>query len=68
MNNTTLNNAQQPIAADEVLKATALIYLREALEKEEYETCAEFIASAESFGAQRSEIKEVLKGYLADKR
>ncbi len=40
---------------------TALIYLREALIREEYEKCRELIAIAEEFGAQEKEISYLLE-------
>jgi len=46
---------QHPVAL------TSLLYLREALVREEYEKCRELIAVAREFGAQESEI-----GYLLE--
>ena len=43
------------------VKLTALLYLREALLKENYEDCAEFIATAREFGAQTFEIQNILE-------
>ena len=43
------------------VKLTALIYLREALIKERYENCAEFIAIAKEFGALDEEIRVLLE-------
>lgn len=43
------------------VKLTALLYLREALRRERYEQCAEFIAVAKEFGAQEREIEELLE-------
>lgn len=40
---------------------TALLYLREALIREEYEKCRELIAVAEEFGAQEAEISYLLE-------
>lgn len=40
---------------------TALLYLREALIREEYEKCRELIAVAEEFGAQEKEISYLLE-------
>ncbi len=50
--------------ADEPLKLTALLYLREALEKESYEDCAEIVGAAKEFGAQTSDIRSVIAEYL----
>ena len=52
--------ASAPIAADALLKATSLLYLRDALEAERYEECASLIASAKSYGASESEISNAL--------
>ena len=43
------------------VKLTALLYLREALQAQRYEECAQFIATAREFGAQEREIEELLE-------
>jgi hypothetical protein len=43
------------------LKLTALLYLREALQREQYERCAELIRSAEELGAAPYEIQDLLE-------
>ncbi len=43
------------------VKLTALLYLREALKKERYEDCAQFVQVAREFGAQEREIVELLE-------
>ncbi|MBI3616453.1 MAG: hypothetical protein HY211_08065 [Candidatus Omnitrophica bacterium] len=43
------------------VKLTALLYLREALLKQRYEQCADFIAVAKEFGAKGREIEELLE-------
>lgn len=43
------------------VKLTALLYLREALRRERYEQCAQFIAVAREFGAHEREIEELLE-------
>ena len=43
------------------VKTTALIYLKEALVRERYEDCGEFIRIAEEFGATRAEIRNLLE-------
>ena len=43
------------------VKLTALLYLKEALRKEQYEVCAEVIALAKEFGATASEIESLLE-------
>lgn len=55
---------EEVLTSNEVLKLTALIYFKEALEAQAYENCAELIANAVKFGAGKSEIKDVIVGYL----
>ena len=43
------------------VKLTALLCLREALLKQRYEVCSEFIAVAKDFGAKAREIEELLE-------
>ena len=43
------------------VKLTALLYLKEALLKENYEICAEVIAAAKEFGAADFEIRDLLE-------
>lgn len=43
------------------VKLTALLYLRDALRRERYETCPEYIAVAREFGAVEREIEELLE-------
>ena len=43
------------------VKLTALLYLKEALLKERYEQCPEFVAVAREFGAQNHEIEELIE-------
>jgi len=43
------------------LKITALLYLREALLKEQYEKCREIIESAKELGADYREIQNILE-------
>ena len=56
----------QVFASDEILKATALVYFKDALEKQEYENCKELSDLAKKFGAQQSEIKSVIASYLKE--
>ena len=61
----TNNILENPVAStDTVLKTTALIYLNEALVKEEYEHCRELVDFAKKAGAQQNEISEVISGYI----
>ena len=43
------------------LKLTALLYLKDALIREQYEKCAEIVAFAQEFGAAAFEIQELLE-------
>ncbi len=43
------------------VKLTALLYLREALQRQRYELCPELIGVAKEFGAQEREIEELLE-------
>ena len=54
----------KPIVADALLKATSLLYLKDALEGERYEECQELIQNAKSFGATQREISEVIGKYV----
>jgi hypothetical protein len=54
------NQTQLLSGNNEVLKATALLYLSEALQSEEYETCAELVAIAKGFGASQGDISAVI--------
>lgn len=59
-----LLNEERTVAADDVLKLTALVYFQEALYEQEYESCAELLEAARKFGAQQDEIDEVITAYL----
>ncbi len=52
---------------NDILKATALLYLEEALLKEEYELCQELIGKAEAFGAHASEIDALIGASIKKK-
>ncbi len=43
------------------VKLTALLYLREALRKEQYEICGSLIGIAREFGAAQFEIADLLE-------
>jgi hypothetical protein len=65
MKNTVVSQNKQ-LAADEVLKATSLIYLRDALVKEQYEQCPELVKIAKDFGASLTEVRTVIAEYVSD--
>ena len=49
------------IVRKNAVKLTALLYLREALQREQYEQCPLFAAVARRNGAQEREIEELLE-------
>jgi hypothetical protein len=49
------------LVAKHPLKLTALLYLREALLKEDYETCAQIVQIAKEFGAADFEVDYLLE-------
>ena len=67
MKNNVLVNEQQALGADQILKATALLYLKEALAAQEYETCQELIDTAKDLGIDPGEISAVIAGHLSAK-
>jgi hypothetical protein len=60
----TNNRINKPEFPDKARKDMALFYLAEALNKQEYENCAELINTAKYFGAKPSEIGKVIANYL----
>ncbi len=61
---TSNQNQQKSSSHDQILKATALLYLKEALVKEEYEDCSNLIQNAEDFGAEALEINELILQHI----
>jgi len=59
----TYKTQKKPAAPNEILKVTALIYLEDALEKEEFEQCPELIQKAQYFGAGRGDVQKILAKY-----
>ena len=57
------NDNNQPTVPDEILKTTALLYLREALDNQQFEQCPTFVQTAKRFGARPSEVRQVLVEY-----
>ena len=61
MNNTIANNRPNDLVVyDRVLKATSLLYFKDALLNQRYEDCAELLRTAKSFGAQPGEISRII--------
>ena len=50
MENNVLINEEQALGTDQLLKLTALVYLKEALLAQEFETCRELIDTAKKLG------------------
>jgi hypothetical protein len=50
----------KPKYHDEVLKATALIYFKEALFNEQYEDCRKLVRLAKRFGARQEDVRQVI--------
>ncbi len=65
MRNFLINEKQnKPLTQDRILKATALLYLKEALVREQYEDCKELIQNAKDFGAEGKEISTLLEEHV----
>lgn len=62
-NDLTRYDGNVAVNANEVLKETAFIYIKEALDAQRFEECAELIRNAKEFGATPAEIKALLTGY-----
>lgn len=62
-----LNIVQNPLprrramVAKHPVKLTALLYLKEALARENYEICADLIRTAREFGAAAFEVQDLLE-------
>ena len=64
MDNNVIVKDDVGLNVQEVLKATALLYLKDALVKQEYEYCKELIDIAKELGVQQGDINEVLTSDL----
>ena len=62
MRNKLFNNKTN-YSRNNPLKETALLYLKESLNKEKYEECTEMIKNAKRFGASQVEISQVISEY-----
>ena len=62
MNNNAVadNRHNDLVGYDRVLKATSLLYFKDALLNQQYEDCAELIRAAKSFGAQPGGIGRII--------
>lgn len=68
MQNKILFNSKKigNVNRNRALKLTSLLYLKEALIKQEYEQCAHIIKQAKKFGANQAEIKKIISSYLCE--
>ena len=64
MENNVLSNQEQALGSDQILKLTALLYLKEALVAQKYESCRELIDTAKDLGVDPSDISAVITDYL----
>jgi hypothetical protein len=64
MENNVLINPDQALGAGQILKVTALLYLKEALMAQEYETCQELVCTAKGLGVDPGDISAVIADYL----
>ncbi len=55
------NNNRRTLVEKHPIKLTALLYLKEALERQQYENCPELIGVAREFGAAEFEIQDLLE-------
>ena len=46
------------------LKITSLLYLKEALQKEQYEDCAGLIEKAKEFGARTDDVNQIIGSHI----
>ncbi|MGE0268685.1 MAG: hypothetical protein AB7S78_09570 [Candidatus Omnitrophota bacterium] len=49
---------------ENLLKVTALLYLKEALYKEKYEECPELIEVAKRYGVEQDEIQKIISRHV----
>ena len=64
MENNVLQGTQQAFGQDQLLKLTALLYLKEALVDQKYENCQELIDTAKGLGVAQGDISAVIADYL----
>jgi len=64
MENNILLNEDQALASDQLLKLSALLYLKEALVAQKYETCQELIDTAKNLGIDQGDISAVITDFL----
>jgi len=57
-------NNQDVNSRENMLKVTALLYLKEALYKERYEECPQLIEVAKRYGVEQDEIQKVISRHV----
>lgn len=62
------NKKREPRSADVILKATALLYLQEALISENYEQAPDLIRQAYKYGAEKQEVRKVIDRYIKKRK
>ena len=65
MKNNVLANQGQALGSDQILQVTALLYLKEALIVQEYESCQELIDTSKNLGVSSEDISAVITEYLS---
>ena len=61
------NRINKPEFSDEARKEIALLYLEEALDKEQYEDCRQIIENAKQFGVKNDEVSKFIVTFLKNK-
>jgi len=64
MKNDVLPTQKQALGTDQTLGLTALLYLKEALAAQAFETCRELIDTAKNLGVTSGDISAVIADYL----
>lgn len=64
MENNALLSPEKALGSDQLLKVTALLYLKEALAAQEYESCQELIDAAKGLGIDQGDISAVITDHL----
>lgn len=61
------NRTQKPEFPEEARKEITLLYLEEALYKEQFEDCGQLARNARKFGAKDEEVSKVIAKFLKNK-
>ena len=57
-------SVEQALGSDQLLKVTALLYFKEALVAQKYESCRELIDTAKDLGVSQGDISAVIADHL----